>query len=253
MSRKRGHIVAGQVWHITQRCHEQQFLLSCESDRRRWLYWLYQLRQLYGLCVLNYVVTSNHIHLLVEGHGTQSLRACMDLINQRTTEEFNRQHRRCGLVWAPTYQVAAIQTDAHLARCMNYIDMHMVRAGEVEHPSQWRCSGYVESKNHCKRGGRIDHARVRHLLQFDSDKALLKARDQWIRRKLAKNDICREPYWSNSIAVGDLGFALKMKRVFAYTHPGRRPQREVDCYALRETKALWVTGRGRVRCNGTGG
>lgn len=239
LSTKRGHIIAGQVWHITQRCHERQFLLNLESDRRRWLYWLYQLRQMYGLRVLNYVVTCNHIHLLVEGHGTQSLHACMSLINSRTTEEFNRRHLRTGRVWEAEYQVTAIQTDAHLARCMNYIDMHMVRAGAVEHPRQWRCSGYHESKFHCRRGGRIDHARIRHLLQLKSDKALLKARDGWIRRKLAQTELRREPYWSNSIAVGDLSFALRMKRAFAYTHPGRHAQREADCYALREARAQW--------------
>jgi hypothetical protein len=37
------------------------------KDRRRWLQWLYEAKKRYGLVILNYAVTSNHIHLLVVG------------------------------------------------------------------------------------------------------------------------------------------------------------------------------------------
>lgn len=233
MPQEYGQGIGGQVWHITQRCHQQQFLLKDEIDRRRWLYWLYQAKRRYGLGVLNYVVTSNHIHMLVQDHGKHTIDACMQLINSRTTKEFNRRHRRRGAFWEPQYQTTAIQTNEHFARCMTYIDMNMVRAGAVAHPEQWRCGGYYESRYPPKRGGRIDHAGLRRLLHFSSDKLLLAARTDWINAKLDLADLCREPYWTDSIAVGDLGFALKMKRALAYTHPGRRAQREQGCFAVR--------------------
>lgn len=233
MPKMHGHGIAGQVVNITQRCYQQQFLLNDDADRRRWLYWLFQARKLYGLSVLNYVVTSNHVHLLVQDPGRPRLDASMQLINTRTTKELNRYHRRKGALWEADFQATAIQTNAHLARCMNYIDMNMVRAGEVQHPGQWRCSGYFESLNPCKRGGRIDHARVPGILRCDSAKALQSARDGWINTKLASANLCREPYWTNSIAVGDLAFALKMKRAMAYTQPGRRAQKEPGCFAVR--------------------
>lgn len=226
--------IAGQVWLITQRCHQRQFLLQDEVDRRRWLYWLYQAKRRYGLSVLNYVVTSNHVHLLVQDDVGHTIDACMRMINSRTTSEFNRHQGRRGVFWARRYQRTAVQTNAHLARCMTYIDMNMVRAGEVDHPEQWRCGGYYESRRPQRRGGRIDHANVRRLLQFSSDRALLSARNQWISSKLAHSDLCREPYWSDSFAVGDLGFALKMKRALAYAHPGGRAQREQGCFAVRQ-------------------
>lgn len=58
--------VAGAVWHITQRCHKREFLLRHRWCRRRWIYWLFEARKRFGLCVLNYTVTSNHVHLLVK-------------------------------------------------------------------------------------------------------------------------------------------------------------------------------------------
>jgi hypothetical protein len=38
-------------------------------DRRRYLQWVFEARKRLGLSVLNYTVTSNHIHLLVNDTG----------------------------------------------------------------------------------------------------------------------------------------------------------------------------------------
>ena len=38
-------------------------------DRRRYLHWLFEAKKRFGLCVLNYVITSNHVHLLTKDTG----------------------------------------------------------------------------------------------------------------------------------------------------------------------------------------
>jgi REP element-mobilizing transposase RayT len=68
MPRAHRHFLPHHVWHITHRCHRQEFLLKFAKDRQRWRYWLFQARKRFGLCVLNYIVTSNHIHLLVRDY-----------------------------------------------------------------------------------------------------------------------------------------------------------------------------------------
>ena len=69
MPRANRIFLPGHIWHITHRCHKKEFLLTFAKDRQRWLYWLFQAKRRYGLSVLNYVVTSNHIHLLVKDTG----------------------------------------------------------------------------------------------------------------------------------------------------------------------------------------
>ncbi len=69
MPRANRHHLPGHVWHVAHRCHKQEFLLKFARDRRLWGCWLYQARQRYGLCALNYIVTSNHVHLLVRDEG----------------------------------------------------------------------------------------------------------------------------------------------------------------------------------------
>ena len=43
----RAHLyhLPGYVWHLTARCHRQQWLLRFAQDRRVWLHWLYAARQ----------------------------------------------------------------------------------------------------------------------------------------------------------------------------------------------------------------
>jgi len=64
MARAKRHFLPGHVWHITHRCHKKEFLLKFARDRRRWLQWLFEAKKRYGIRILNYMVTSNHIHLL---------------------------------------------------------------------------------------------------------------------------------------------------------------------------------------------
>lgn len=63
MPRANRHRLPGHVWYITHRCHRQQFLSKFARDRRRWRHWLFEARQRFWLCVLDFIVTSNHIHL----------------------------------------------------------------------------------------------------------------------------------------------------------------------------------------------
>src|SRR4030042_1998599 len=133
----------GYIWHITHRCHKREFLLKFSKDRQRYLKWLYQARKRYGLKILNYAVTSNHIHLLVADAGDKDvIPNSMQLIAGRSGQEYNQRKKRKGAYWEDRYTATAVENGDHLARCMVYMDTNMVRAGVVSHPSKWSFCGY---------------------------------------------------------------------------------------------------------------
>ena len=94
MPRANRHYIPGCVWHITHRCHKQEFLFKFEKDRKRWLYWLFEAKMRYGLCVLNYMVTSNHIHLLVVDTEEETISKSIQLIAGRTAQEYNSRKNK---------------------------------------------------------------------------------------------------------------------------------------------------------------
>jgi hypothetical protein len=73
-------VVPGHVWHISHRYHQKEFLLKFRKDRRYWFHCLFEAKKLFGLCVLNDTVTSNHIHLWVKDNGGNAIAGGMQLI-----------------------------------------------------------------------------------------------------------------------------------------------------------------------------
>lgn len=135
VARAKRHYIAGQVWHITHRCHKKEVLLGLAKDRRRWLQWLFEAKRRYGLAILDYVVPSNHIHLLVVDDGDRdTIPKSIQLVAGPTGQEYNERKGRKGAYWEDRYHATAIETGEHLLRCLVYIDLNMVRAGVVDHP-----------------------------------------------------------------------------------------------------------------------
>jgi putative transposase len=144
-------------------------LLKFSKDRRNWLQWLFEARRRYGLTILDYTVTSNHIHLLVaDDKDRWVIPNSIKLIAGRTGQEFNQRKARKGAYWEDRYHATAVEDGDHLLKCIAYIDLNMVRAGVVQHPSEWPCSGYNEIQAPKRKNVLINYERLRELLGFDT-------------------------------------------------------------------------------------
>ena len=82
MPRANRHFLPGYVWHITHRYHQKHFLLKFARDRRSYLRWICEAKKRFGLSVLDYVVTSNHVHILVQDTGSNVIADSMQLIDR---------------------------------------------------------------------------------------------------------------------------------------------------------------------------
>ncbi len=122
MSRANRHYIPGYVWHtpvklssnltgqVTHRCYKKEFLLKFARDRRRWLQWLFEAKKRYGLSVLNFMVTSKHIHLVVRDNGEGDvIPNSIQLIAGSTGQEFNQRKNRKGVFWEDRYHATAIE------------------------------------------------------------------------------------------------------------------------------------------------
>ena len=205
----------GIIWHITHRCHNREFLLKFERDRRCWKHWLYQARKRFGLIVLNYIATSNHIHLLVQGNDRACIPKSMQLISGRVAQEYNRRKSRQGAFWEGRYFATAIGDDRHLIKCLTYIDLNMVRAGRVDHPSQWAVCGYREIQSPPTRYRIIDFKTLCSLVGSEDRQMLALQHRNWVDSELANGCIERQPQWTESIAVGSHRFVEQIRSKLA--------------------------------------
>lgn len=239
MPRAHRVFASGQIWHITHRCHERSFLLKFGVDRRRWCHWLFEARKRYSLCVLDYIVTSNHIHLLVKDRGTGEIAKSMQLVAARTAQEYNLRKGRKGAFWQDRYHATAVQSDHHMIRCLVYIDLNMVRAGVTEHPAAWRESGYHEIQTPRQRYRIVELDELAELVGARSYDELSSWHRSWIENAVSNCRIEREPVWSESVAVGDEGYLRQVKKALGprAVHRSIQSDSEFDC--LRDSSVSY--------------
>ncbi len=161
---------------------------------------------------VNYTVTSNHIHLLIrDGEEGEVIPQTMQLIAGRAGQEYNLRKNRKGAYWEDRYHATAVEAGSHLAQCMVYIDLNMVRAGVVKHPAEYAFSGYNEIQNPRKRYGLIGHKSLMELLDLSTMEALKESYRGWVEESLVEGLKRRQPRWTESIAAGSEGFVEHVK------------------------------------------
>lgn len=239
MPRANRHYIPGCVWHITHRCHKQEFLLKFDKDRVRWRYWLYQAKKRYGLCILNYIATSNHIHLLVVDTREDVIPKSLQLIAGRTAQEYNQRKKRKGAFWEDRYHATAVESDEHLAKCLVYIDLNMVRAGVVKHPSEYSLSGFNEIQRPPKRYGILDRSALLEIFSVGDEEIFRKEHQHWVEMELELDGQKRKALWSESIAVGGEGFVKKIQKQLGSRAGGRSAIMEDKLNALKEPQASY--------------
>jgi len=240
MARAKRHYIPGYIWHITHRCHKREFLLKFLKDRHRYLQWLYQARKRYGLSILNYMVTCNHIHLLVVDDGERDvIPNSMQLVAGRTGQEFNQRKNRKGAYWEDRYHATAVETGDHLARCMVYLDTNMVRAGVVGHPCEWAFCGYNEIQEPRKKNVLIDYDKLQRLFGAGSYDHLRESHKGWVEEYLGEGGRKRQDQWTGSIAVGSRPFVEAVKSLLGFKAKGREAVETGEGYQLREGAACY--------------
>jgi putative transposase len=236
MPRANRYFLQGNIWHITHRCHKKDFLFKFQKDRLFWMQWLFEAKKRYKIIILNYIVTSNHIHLLVKDNSShREIPSFMQLLQSRTGQEYNRRKNRKGAFWEDRYHATAVETGDYLIQCMTYINLNMVRAGVVSDPIQWTESGYFEIQNPRKRKQVIDYSCLSKLLNVNLNE-LQKILKEKIKEAVGMNKLEREGKWTEAIAVGSKDYVESIRKKLNIKAIGRRTRMIEEGYELAEAE-----------------
>ena len=212
MPRANRCFLPGYVWHITHRCHDRAFLLKAAAGRDVWRRWLWAATSRYGLSVLNFVATSNHIHLLVHDHfGDGTIARSMQLVQGRSAQAYNQRRGRRGAYWQDRYHAVAVHDGEYLWRRLTYIDLNMARAGVVAHPREWPHGGYNELQLPRSRYRVLDLEGLATLTGYASVGELQSVHRDQVETSLTGGAGARDSSWTESIAVGSKAFAEKAR------------------------------------------
>jgi putative transposase len=154
----------------------------------------------------------------------------------RTAQEYNQRKSRKGAYWEDRYHATAVATGSHLIQCLVYIDLNMVRAGVVEHPSEWSFGGYNEIHNPKQRYTLINRQKLMDMLGILDYKQLGRSYNKWVDEILKKGSNKREPKWTESIAIGSKEFVVEIQTKLGIKAKGRHAVANKEAYELKEPK-----------------
>ncbi|HNS05663.1 MAG TPA: transposase [Candidatus Saccharicenans sp.] len=253
MPRAKRFFLPGYIWHITNRCVNKEFLLNDDYYKQRVVRWMSDAIGRYKICILNYAITSNHIHLLLldedqgcsggldkPGRPAHSIPQAMRLILGRVAQEYNVGQKRVGPLWQDRYHATAIESGYHLLNCMVYIDLNMVRAGVVRHPEHYLYCGYQEIVRRNKALKVINRERLAAAIGVTSDnlsEAYRQSVDDILDRK--GKALTRDEKWTASLAVGNYQFVETFKIKSGIKTFKRHILDEEDAFVLRDNLARY--------------
>jgi len=203
MPRKSRNWTDNSCYHITHRCNNRMFLFKYDKYKDFYKRQLFIMKSRYKVDILDYIITSNHVHLLVKIKNGTEISAGLRFLHGRMGQWYNSQNKCGGSFWSDRFHATRIQSGRHLGCCIFYIDLNMVRAGVVDHPAEWEYGSYNEftgKTQRCRIINKTELLNSLHMSDFNDFKNwyLLTLND-----KLENIASSKEAFWSRAIAVGD--------------------------------------------------
>jgi REP element-mobilizing transposase RayT len=139
----------GAILHLTSRGIERRDIVADDHDRLLLLRLLGEATERFRWITYQYVLMTNHYHLLVQLTEEGSLSRGMHWLNSRYAEMFNRRHRRVGHLLQGRFHARLIEKETYLLEVMRYVVLNPVRAQMVVFPEQYAWSSHRATAGLC--------------------------------------------------------------------------------------------------------
>lgn len=113
--------------HITHRCQERRFFFKFATDRESYVRRLIETVKKFKIDIMNYVITSNHIHLLLSFNSSTELSKSMHFLQGTSAKDYNLRKKREGAFWRGRYHATLIEKGEHLSKCLFYLDVKVTK------------------------------------------------------------------------------------------------------------------------------
>lgn len=143
MPRRARVVFEGVVHHITQRGNYRQNVFEDDSDKRKYVEFIREYSEKYGMKIYAYCLMSNHVHFIAAPVKEDSLAMTFKYANMRYSSYFNRKNMRSGHLWQGRFYSCPLQFE-HALEALKYVERNPVRARMVELPWEYEWSSARE-------------------------------------------------------------------------------------------------------------
>ena len=130
------------VYHVINRANARAQIFKSDAEYQDFEYLLSEIKGLFDMRILAYVIMPNHWHLLLYPTNDGDLSKALQWLS---TSHVRRHHTRKGTIggghlYQGRYKSFLIQQDAHLLTVLKYIERNPVRAKLCGKAEAWKWS-----------------------------------------------------------------------------------------------------------------
>jgi putative transposase len=229
---------------LTHRCHNRAFLLKFARDREDYRARMRAKLREFDVSLLDYCLTCNHVHLLADAKDKLQISGFMREVAGEFARQYNRRKGRLDAVWGDNFHATLVDSGRYLWRCLSYIELNMVRCGAVAHPSQWEWVGYHEIMGRRQRYRMVDLERLCWRLGTTSLEEVRKNLEAMLQERIEREELKREPYWTESLAVGSPEFVKRIQPLILSRRETEIVEEKAGCWVLKEAETPYSSELG---------
>lgn len=136
MPRQARIVIAGELFHLTQRGNYQQNIFDGDIDKVRYLKYFEKQSQKYGLDIFAYCLMDNHVHFIVRPLKEDSMAQTICRVHQRYSVYYHAKNEKHGHLWQERYYSCLLQ-GRHIKEAVRYVECNPMRAGMVSRPWEY--------------------------------------------------------------------------------------------------------------------
>lgn len=128
--------------HIMVQGVNKEYIFSKEKYKKNYLNLIRKNIKNFNLTILAYCIMSNHAHFLIYVKEINELGKFMHKINHLYSNLYNREEKRCGVLFRNRYRAEPIYDEKYLINCIKYIHDNPVKAQMVTRCDEYQYSSY---------------------------------------------------------------------------------------------------------------
>jgi len=132
----------GSVFHVTWKCHNNDWLLSSEFAKKLYYELLLKYKHYYGIQIFSYCFMDNHPHLTGQCETQKKLSDFFRVVNSCFVKSLNRHLKRKGQAVMDRFKSPVMETDEDLMNVMIYNDLNPYRTVKGTRPKEHKWSSY---------------------------------------------------------------------------------------------------------------
>ena len=133
MPRQGRIVVAGELFHVTQRGNYKQRIFEDDIDRTYYLKLFEGYKNKYGLELFAFCLMDNHVHFIVRPQQINSLAQTICRTHQRYAYYFHKKKEIRGHLWQERFY-SCLLYGQHILHALRYVERNPVRANIVSQP-----------------------------------------------------------------------------------------------------------------------